>query len=66
MILHSIIAMDDIFCKNSVSAPMFQEINDGFVELNNCFKEQSEQSLSTNPYHYINKGGSHLKTKNGH
>ncbi len=56
MILHSIIAMDDIFCKNSVNAPMYQEIDGGMLELD--YSEgipQIKRLHSTNPHLYLDK-----------
>lgn len=56
MILHSIIAMDDIFCKNSVNAPMYREIDGGFLEIesdDNGF--QIKRLHSTNPSLYLDK-----------
>ena len=56
MILHSIIAMDDIFCKNSVNAPMYREIEGGFIEIedNDC-GFQVKRLHSTNPSLYLKK-----------
>ena len=56
MILHSIIAMDDIFCKNSVNAPMYKEIDGGFLEVEgNEYGFQVKRLHSTNPNLYLNK-----------
>ncbi len=52
MILHSIIAMDDIFCKNSVNAPMYYENECGVQEL---FKPDNNSFFSTDPYVYLKK-----------
>lgn len=54
MILHSIIAMDDIFCKNSVNAPMYREIEGGMLELDTSeCGTYIKRLYSTNPYMYL-------------
>ena len=56
MILHSIIAMDDIFCKNSVNAPMYREIDGGFLEVEGDNDDyQVKRLYSTNPGLYLDK-----------
>ena len=56
MILHSIIAMDDIFCKNSVNAPMYKEIDGGILEIDgNEGGYQIKRLHSTNPSLYLDK-----------
>lgn len=56
MILHSIIAMDDIFCKNSVNAPMYREVNGGVLEVeDNDYGIQVKRLHSTNPSLYLDK-----------
>lgn len=67
MILHSIIAMDDIFCKSSVNAPMYQEINGGLIELDYPENIPQEKRLySTNPHLYLDKCNSfYNKINNG-
>lgn len=68
MILHSIIAMDDIFCKNSVNAPMFQEIEGGLLELDSSENGTHIKRLySTNPHLYLDKRYTpYSKINNGH
>lgn len=68
VILHSIIAMDDIFCKNSVNAPMYKEINGGILELDNFGDgAQIKRLHSTNPYLYLDKRYTpYTKINNGH
>ncbi len=53
MILHSIIAMDDIFCKNSVNAPMYKEVEGGILEIDTNNESQIKRLFSTNPYMYL-------------
>lgn len=56
MILHSIIAMDDIFCRNSVNAPMYKEIDGGILELEvSGAGMQIKRLHSTNPRLYLDK-----------
>lgn len=63
MILHSIIAMDDIFCKNSVNAPMYHEIDGGFLELEG---DEVKRLYSTNPHLYLDKRYTPYSKINGH
>ncbi len=56
MILHSIIAMDDIFCKNSVNAPMFKEVDGGVLEIEeNSDGAYVKRLHSTDPRLYLEK-----------
>ncbi len=68
MILHSIISMDDIFCRNSVNAPTYKEVDGGMLELE-CSGEESyiKRLYSTNPQLYLDKRYTpYNKINNGH
>lgn len=68
VILHSIIAMDDIFCKNSVNAPMYKEIDGGILEVDELEGCAHIRRLhSTNPHLYLDKRYTpYTKINNGH
>ncbi len=67
MILHSIISMDDIFCRNAVNAPMYKEINGGILELERNGEEAYVKRLySTDPRMYLdNRYAPYNKVNNG-
>ncbi len=67
MILHSIISMDDIFCRNTVNAPMYKEINGGILELEGNGEEAYVKRLySTDPRMYLDsRYVPYSKVKNG-
>ncbi len=56
MLIHSIISENDIFFTNSVSAPVYENINGGMLEIENSGgKRQVKRLYSTNPFLYLDK-----------
>lgn len=54
MLIHSIVSENDIFCTNSVSQPVFENINGGMLEIDSINGvRQVKRLYSTNPYLYL-------------
>lgn len=56
MLIHSIISENDIFFTNSVSQPVFRNIDGGLLEIDDADDVRRIKRLfSTNPYLYLDK-----------
>lgn len=54
MLIHSIVSDNDIFFTDSVSKPVYENINGGFIEFENgCCVRRIKRLYSTNPYMYL-------------
>lgn len=56
MLIHSIVSENDIFCINDICMPVYENINGGFLEIENKNGTRGIKRLySTDPYMYLDK-----------